>query len=52
VNANVAGPKGNLRFRYDEPLPLALISRIVRRRLKQDNLRAKAAARKRPGRKT
>ena len=34
--AKYAGPKGNLRFPYDEPLPLALISRIVRHRLKQD----------------
>jgi uncharacterized protein YdhG (YjbR/CyaY superfamily) len=34
--AKYAGPKGNLRFPYDEPLPLALISRIVRHKLKQD----------------
>jgi uncharacterized protein YdhG (YjbR/CyaY superfamily) len=46
--ARYAGPKGNLRFPYDEPLPLALISRIVRHKLKQD--RAKAAA-KRPRKK-
>ena len=25
-----AGPKGNLKFSYEEPLPLALIARIVR----------------------
>lgn len=43
--AKYAGPKGNLRFPYDEPLPLALIGRIVRYKVKQDL--AKAAARKR-----
>jgi uncharacterized protein YdhG (YjbR/CyaY superfamily) len=31
-----AGPKGNLQFPYDEPLPLALIARIVRHKLKQN----------------
>ena len=39
--AKYAGPKGNLRLPYDEPLPLALISRIVRHRLKQDAQRAR-----------
>jgi uncharacterized protein YdhG (YjbR/CyaY superfamily) len=39
-----AGPKGNLQFPLDEPIPYALIARIVRLRVKQ-NL-AKAAARK------
>jgi uncharacterized protein YdhG (YjbR/CyaY superfamily) len=34
--ARYAGPKGNLRFPYAEPLPLALISRIVRHKLRQD----------------
>lgn len=43
--AKYAGPKGNLRFPYADPLPLALISRIVRHKLKQDL--AKAGARKR-----
>ena len=43
--AKYAGPKGNLRFPYAEPLPLGLISRIVRHKLKQDL--AKAAIRKR-----
>jgi len=28
--AKYAGPKGNLQFPYDEPLPLALITRIVK----------------------
>jgi uncharacterized protein YdhG (YjbR/CyaY superfamily) len=39
-----AGPKGNLRFPHDEPLPLGLIARIVRLKVKQDG--AKAAAKK------
>jgi len=34
--ARYAGPKGNLRFPLDEPLPVALIARIVRFKLKQD----------------
>jgi uncharacterized protein YdhG (YjbR/CyaY superfamily) len=42
--AKYAGPKGNLKFPYDEPLPLALIARIVRLRVEQ-NL-AKAAGKK------
>jgi uncharacterized protein YdhG (YjbR/CyaY superfamily) len=39
-----AGPKGNLKFSYADPLPLALIARIVRHKVKED--RARAAARK------
>jgi len=39
-----AGPKGNLKFPHDAALPLALIARIVRWRVRQD--RAKAAAKK------
>jgi uncharacterized protein YdhG (YjbR/CyaY superfamily) len=42
--APYSGPKGNLQFPYDEPLPLALISRIVRHKVKQDL--AKAALKK------
>jgi uncharacterized protein YdhG (YjbR/CyaY superfamily) len=42
--AKYAGPKGNLRFPYDAPLPLSLISRIVRHNVKQDQ--AKAAAKR------
>ena len=45
--AKYAGPKGNLRFPYDEPLPLALISRIVRHQLKQDARRARERATRR-----
>jgi uncharacterized protein YdhG (YjbR/CyaY superfamily) len=37
-----AGPKGNLRFPLDRPIPYALIERIVKLRVKQDL--AKAAA--------
>jgi uncharacterized protein YdhG (YjbR/CyaY superfamily) len=40
--ARYAGPKGNLRFPYDEPLPLALIARIVRHKVRQDAERAAA----------
>src|SRR5882672_6704976 len=40
--AKYAGPKGNLRFAYDEPLPLALIARIVRYKVKEDAARARA----------
>jgi uncharacterized protein YdhG (YjbR/CyaY superfamily) len=44
--AKYAGPKGNLRFPYDEPLPLALIGRIVRHKVKQDLARAAHKKRK------
>jgi uncharacterized protein YdhG (YjbR/CyaY superfamily) len=37
--AKYAGPKGNLRFPYDEPLPLRLIDRIVRLKVRQDSSR-------------
>jgi uncharacterized protein YdhG (YjbR/CyaY superfamily) len=40
--AKYAGPKGNLKFPYDEPLPLALIARIVRHKVRQDTARAAA----------
>jgi uncharacterized protein YdhG (YjbR/CyaY superfamily) len=42
--ARYAGPKGNLQFPLDEPMPLTLIERIVKLRVKQDA--AKAAARR------
>jgi uncharacterized protein YdhG (YjbR/CyaY superfamily) len=47
--AKYAGPKGNLKFPYDEPLPLALIGRIVRLKVKQDQARA-AGKKKKPER--
>jgi uncharacterized protein YdhG (YjbR/CyaY superfamily) len=31
-----AGPKGNLKFSLDEPIPYALIARIVKLRVKQN----------------
>ena len=34
--APYAGPKGNLRFPLDRPMPLELIERIVKLRVKQD----------------
>ena len=40
--APFAGPKGNLKFPLDQPIPYSLIRRIVRLRLKQDLARAKA----------
>lgn len=42
--ARYAGPKGNLQFPLDEPMPFDLIERIVKLRVKQDS--AKAAARR------
>ena len=41
-----AGPKGNLRFPHGEPLPLALIARIVRHKLKEDAARARVRKKK------
>jgi uncharacterized protein YdhG (YjbR/CyaY superfamily) len=45
--ARYAGPKGNLQFPLDEPMPLGLIERIVKLRAKQDLAKA-AARRKKP----
>ncbi len=42
-----AGPKGNLQFPLDEPIPYDLIERIVKLRVKQDLAKA-AARRKKP----
>jgi uncharacterized protein YdhG (YjbR/CyaY superfamily) len=42
--ARYAGPNGNLQFPLDEPIPYALIERIVKLRVKQDA--AKAAAKR------
>jgi uncharacterized protein YdhG (YjbR/CyaY superfamily) len=44
--ARYAGPKGNLKFPHGEPLPLSLITRITRLKVKQDA--ARAAANKKP----
>lgn len=40
--ARYAGPKGNLQFPLDEPMPLALIERVVSLRVRQDTERAEA----------
>jgi uncharacterized protein YdhG (YjbR/CyaY superfamily) len=39
--APYAGPKGNLQFPLEEPIPYPLIKRIVRLRVKQDRARIK-----------
>ena len=44
--AKYAGPKGNLQFPLDEPMPLKLIERIVKLRLKQNADRAAAKKKK------
>jgi uncharacterized protein YdhG (YjbR/CyaY superfamily) len=42
--ARYAGPKGNLQFPLDDPIPYDLIERVVKLRVKQDS--AKAAAKR------
>ncbi|MCA9783521.1 MAG: DUF1801 domain-containing protein, partial [Candidatus Cloacimonetes bacterium] len=37
--APFAGPKGNLKFPLDQPIPLELIARVVRQRLVLDQAR-------------
>ena len=44
--ARYAGPKGNLQFPLDEPIPYDLIERIVKLRVKQDNEKAEAKRKK------
>lgn len=44
--ARYAGPKGNLQFPLDQPIPYDLIERIVKLRVKQESAKA-AAKRKR-----
>ena len=44
--ARYAGPKGNLQFPLDEPMPLDLIERIVKLRVKQDTVKAAAKRKK------
>src|SRR5580698_5293333 len=38
--ARYAGPKGNLQFPLDEPIPYDLIERLVKLRVKQDSAKA------------
>ena len=45
--AKYAGPKGNLQFPLDEPIPYDLIERIVKLRVKQDTAKAAAKRKKR-----
>jgi len=45
--ARYAGPKGNLQFPLDEPIPYKLIEGIVKLRVKQDTAKAEAKYRKR-----
>jgi uncharacterized protein YdhG (YjbR/CyaY superfamily) len=47
--ARYAGPKGNLKFPLDKPIPYALIKRVVLLRVKQESARAAARTRKRQG---
>jgi uncharacterized protein YdhG (YjbR/CyaY superfamily) len=47
VVARYAGPKGNLQFPLDEPIPYDLIERLVKLRVQQDSARAGAKRRKR-----
>jgi uncharacterized protein YdhG (YjbR/CyaY superfamily) len=45
--ARYAGPKGNLQFPLDEPIPYNLIERIVKLRVNQDSAKAAAKRKKR-----
>ncbi len=44
--ARYTGPKGNLQFPLDEPMPFDLIERIVKLRVKQDSEKAAAKRKK------
>src|ERR1700730_7241048 len=44
--ARYAGPKGNLQFPIDEPIPYGLIERLVNLRVKQDAAKAEAKRKK------
>ena len=39
--SSYAGPKGNLKFPLDEPIPYALIARIVKARVKENRERTR-----------
>src|ERR1700722_6606237 len=45
--ARYAGPKGNLQFPLDEPIPYDLIERIVKLRARQDTAKVAAQRKKR-----
>ena len=40
ASARYAGPKGNLRFPLSEPMPLALITKLVKARIREDRAHA------------
>lgn len=40
ASARYAGPKGNLRFPLSEPMPLGLITRLVKARIREDRAHA------------
>ena len=42
LTAGYAGPKGNLRFPLSEPIPYALIARIVKARVKERRMATRA----------
>ncbi len=44
--AQYAGPKGNLQFPLDKPMPYALLTKIVKHRLKQNADRKSAKAKR------
>lgn len=44
--ARYAGPKGNLQFSLDEPIPYALISQIVKSRARENQKRVAAKGKK------
>jgi uncharacterized protein YdhG (YjbR/CyaY superfamily) len=46
ASARYAGPKGNLQFPIDEPIPYDLIERLVKLRVKQDAEKAAAKRKK------
>jgi len=45
--APYAGPKGNLKFPLDRPIPYTLIKRVVRLRVKQDSAKVRTRTAKR-----
>jgi uncharacterized protein YdhG (YjbR/CyaY superfamily) len=48
--APFAGPKGNLRLPLDRPIPYALITRVVKLRLKEDRANSRVSRAKRSDR--
>lgn len=47
--ARYAGPKGNLQFPYDQPIPYALLAAVVRARADANAARRGAKRARRPG---